>query len=51
MARTENERVRDEKVVNLLHNVWNELKVLNTNIWALIQRDIDEDQEEEDATE
>ena len=29
MARTENERVRDEKIVNLLAKIWEELKKLN----------------------
>jgi hypothetical protein len=51
MERTENERKRDEQMINLLHNIWNELKVLNTNIWAIIEQDIEEDQEEEDGTE
>tara|TARA_Y100000310_G_scaffold17548_1_gene17334 strand:+ start:721 stop:876 length:156 start_codon:yes stop_codon:yes gene_type:complete len=51
MARTENERVRDEQVVNLLHNIWNELKVLNTNIWAVIEQEVEEDEEIENATE
>ena len=32
MARTENERTRDEKIVNLLKNMWNELKKLNKNL-------------------
>ena len=32
MARTENERTRDEQMVNLLHNIWNELKKLNKNL-------------------
>ena len=30
MARTDNERTRDEKIVNLLHNIWKELKELNS---------------------
>ena len=32
MERTENERTRDEKIVNLLKNIWNELKKLNQNL-------------------
>ncbi len=50
MARTAGERKRDDQVINLLSNIWNELKVLNTNIWALIEREIESDQEEKDAT-
>ncbi len=50
MARTSGERKRDDQVINLLSNIWNELKVLNTNIWALIEREIESDQEEKDAT-
>tara|TARA_Y100000034_G_scaffold38739_1_gene47696 strand:- start:887 stop:1042 length:156 start_codon:yes stop_codon:yes gene_type:complete len=50
MSRTDNERKRDEQIVNLLHNIWNELKVLNTNIWAVIEQEIEEDKEIEDAT-
>ena len=30
MPRTDNERTRDEKIVNLLHNIWKELKELNS---------------------
>ena len=51
MERTENERKRDDQMINLLHNIWNELKVLNTNIWAVIEQEIDEDEEIENATE
>ena len=51
MARTDAERQRDNQIINLLNNIWNELKVLNTNIWAIIEHDVEEDQEEEDATE
>ena len=29
MARTENERDRDEKIINLLAKIWEELKNLN----------------------
>jgi len=29
MARTDNERRRDEQIVNLLSNIWEELKKLN----------------------
>ena len=50
MARTENERKRDDQMINLLHNIWNELKVLNTNIWAVIEQEIEENEEIEDAT-
>ncbi len=50
MTRTSGERKRDDQVINLLSNIWNELKVLNTNIWALIEREIESDQEEKDAT-
>lgn len=50
MTRTSGERKRDDQMVNLLTNIWNELKVLNTNIWALIEREIESDQEEKDAT-
>ena len=50
MARTSGERKRDDQVINLLSNIWNELKVLNTNIWALIEREIEHNQEEDDAT-
>ena len=32
MARTDNERVKDEKIVNLLAKIWEELKKLNTNM-------------------
>ena len=32
MARTENERKRDEQMVNLLRNIWEELKKLNQNL-------------------
>jgi len=49
MERTENERKRDDQMINLLHNIWNELKVLNTNIWALIERGVEDDREEDDA--
>ena len=51
MERTENERKRDDQMINLLHNIWNELKVLNTNIWAVIEQEIEEDKEIENATE
>ena len=51
MERTENERKRDEQMINLLHNIWNELKVLNTNIWAVIEQEIEEDKEIENGTE
>ena len=51
MARTQDEQKRDEQMINLLHNIWNELKVLNTNIWAIIEQEIEEDKEIEDATE
>jgi hypothetical protein len=49
MARTGNERKRDDQLINLLDNIWNELKVLNTNIWALIERGVEDDREEDDA--
>ena len=60
MARTENEKTRDTKIVNLLNNIWNELKILNTstynqlstlntNIWAVIENDMD-NEEEDDVT-
>ena len=49
MARTGNERKRDDQLINLLSNIWNELKVLNTNIWALIERGVEDDREEDDA--
>ena len=32
MARTENERVRDEKIVNLLAKIWEELQKLNVKM-------------------
>ena len=51
MERTENERKRDDQMINLLHNIWIELKVLNTNIWAVIEQEIEEDEEIENATE
>jgi|3_EtaG_2_1085321.scaffolds.fasta_scaffold83238_4 hypothetical protein len=51
MERTENERKRDDQMINLLHNIWNELKVLNTNIWAVIEQEIEEDKEIENGTE
>ena len=50
MARTSDEQKRDDQMINLLSNIWNELKVLNTNIWALIEREIEDDKEIEDAT-
>ena len=50
MARTSDEQKRDDQMINLLSNIWNELKVLNTNIWALIEREIENEREEEDAT-
>jgi len=50
MARTSNQRKRDEQLINLLSNIWNELKVLNTNIWALIEREIEGDKEDNDVT-
>ena len=50
MARTGNERKRDDQLINLLDNIWNELKVLNTNIWALIEREIESDKEDSDVT-
>ena len=31
MARTENERDRDTKIINLLAKIWEELKKLNSN--------------------
>ena len=49
MARTSDEQKRDDQMINLLSNIWNELKVLNTNIWVLIEREIEDDQEEDDA--
>ena len=49
MARTTNERKRDDQLINLLSNIWNELKVLNTNIWALIEREIEDDEGIKDA--
>ena len=49
MARTGNERKRDDRLINLLSNIWNELKVLNTNIWALIEREVEDDKGIEDA--
>jgi hypothetical protein len=51
MARTGNEKKRDDQLINLLSNIWNELKVLNTNIWALIEREIEGDKEDNDVTE
>ncbi len=50
MTRTSGERKRDDQVINLLSNIWNELKVLNTNIWALIEREIESDKEDSDVT-
>jgi len=50
MTRTSGERKRDDQVINLLSNIWNELKVLNTNIWALIEREIEGDKEDNDVT-
>jgi hypothetical protein len=50
MARTSNQRKRDDQLINLLSNIWNELKVLNTNIWALIEREIEGDKEDNDVT-
>ncbi len=50
MARTSNQRKRDDQLINLLSNIWNELKVLNTNIWALIEREIESDKEDSDVT-
>ena len=50
MARTGNEKKRDDQLINLLSNIWNELKVLNTNIWALIEREIENDQEDDNVT-
>ena len=32
MARTENERTRDEQIINLLRNIWSELEKLNKNL-------------------
>ena len=32
MARTHEEVKRDETVINLLNNIWNELKKLNRNM-------------------
>jgi len=51
MTRTSGERKRDDQIINLLHNIWNELKVLNTNIWAVIEQEIEEDEEADNATE
>ena len=31
MSRTDAERKRDNQIINLLTNIWNELKKLNTN--------------------
>lgn len=31
MARTDNERTRDLQIINLLNNIWKELKKLNSN--------------------
>jgi hypothetical protein len=50
MTRTSGERKRDDQLINLLSNIWNELKVLNTNIWALIEREIESDKEDSDVT-
>ena len=50
MARTGNEKKRDDQLINLWSNIWNELKVLNTNIWALIEREIESDQEDDNVT-
>ena len=30
MSRTDNERTRDDRIVNLLNNIWEELKKLNS---------------------
>jgi len=32
MARTDNERVKDEKIVNLLAKIWEELQKLNAKM-------------------
>ena len=32
MARTDAERQRDNQIINLLNNIWNELKKMNNNL-------------------
>ena len=32
MERTENEKTRDSQIINLLNNIWQELKKLNSNL-------------------
>ena len=32
MARTENEKTRDDQIINLLRNIWNELRELRKNM-------------------